>query len=88
MYIFSFQKPKEPDEFLSKIVKYPDVFAADAKKPSNGVKTSDKTEKKITEVNVKEENASAEGKNSGKTTPKYKILHRGHFDMQDFTLSR
>ena len=88
MYVFSFQKPKEADEFLSKIVKYPDIVSTDAKKPSSGVKTSDKTDKMITEVNVKEKNASAEGKNSGKTTPKYKILHRGHFDMQDFTLSR
>ena len=36
----------------------------------------------------KENFSETEWKNKGKTTPTYNIVHRGYFDMQDFTKDR
>lgn len=36
----------------------------------------------------KENFSETEWKNKGKTTPTYSIIHRGYFDMQDFTKDR
>ena len=70
------------DEHLSKFVKFPEVA-----KTTN--KDDDVKDSRIDGENGPESKESALcSKGNGKTVPRYKILHRGHFDIQDYTVGR
>ncbi|XP_065061988.1 uncharacterized protein LOC135688869 isoform X2 [Rhopilema esculentum] len=71
---------KKLDDHISKFVKFPEGKVPDMSE--NGCKEY------LVENNAKSDILSEKSDDSaGKTTPEYKILHRGHFDMQNFTLS-
>ena len=72
------------DEHLSKFVSYPEVTKASSletdcppgKTVLNGGSGAD-----IEEIKPVKENGTA-------TVPRYKIVHRGHFEWQDYTMAR
>ena len=80
---FSFQNPDaKVDEHLSKFVQYPEVATTSniGNNPPNKT-LSDKENGKVTDD-------SKTAKENSKTVPLYKIIHRGHFNMQDYTMAR
>ena len=71
---------KKLDDHISKFVKFPEGKAPDM--------AENRRNETLVKNNVKSDILSQKGDDSsGKTTPEYNILHRGHFDMQNFTLS-
>ena len=80
---FSYQNPDaKVDENLSKFVKYPEV-ATTSNMGSNpqSKRLSDERNGSITDN-------SKTAKDNNKTVPVYRIIHRGHFNMQDYTMAR
>ena len=70
------------DDYLSKFVKYPEV----TKTPTiEEGKAKEHVDGKNARINEGEMETCSKNK---RTVPRYKILHRGQFDMQNFTLSR
>ena len=70
-------------------MKYPEVkkISAENETKEKGTRMTNEAEKGTKMTNsAGTENTPAV--NSVRTTPKYKIVHRGHFDLQDFTLAR
>ena len=70
------------DEHLSKFVKFPEV--AKTLDKEDDVKGS----KIVGENGLESKDSALHSKGNGNTVPRYKILHRGHFDIQDYTVGR
>ena len=82
-YFFSFQNAEvKVDEYMANFVKYPEMTA-----PLNWEGKAKEKEMKSEKIGKIDE-MNLETAQNGKTVPRYKILHRGHFDMQNFTLER